>query len=260
MTDQNQQPELTLSALLMQRCANFANSEKAVEIIDKGIEKFMAEIVSDAFSTWGDFSKATKEAFKTALPGNIDSVIDLGRYNAMIEQRLRDVFATSGIANDMVDKAENILKEAMDEALLPPVIKLSTLIEAFIDYNAEYAAEERLETPDLRLQEKDSYGSHYAGFFFEREKKEESRYGTSLRSEYSLKNHLHMRAIDGELLDGDQVYEVYSATIDDTLIQRIVTTNSIRSKWEKMIFALFYGQSKICIDCDPDDYSYPGYN
>ncbi|WP_260523989.1 hypothetical protein [Serratia sp. PL7] len=69
-----------------------------------------------------------------------------------------------------------------------------------------------------------------------------------------------MRAIDGELLDGDQIYEVYSATIDDTLIQRIVTTNSIRSKWEKMIFALFYGQSRICIDCDPDDYSYLGYN
>lgn len=257
MTDQNQQPELTLSALLMQRCAMFANSEKAVEIIDKGIEKFMGDIVSDAFSTYGEFSKATKEAFKTALPGNIDSVIDLGRYNAMIEQRLRDVFATSGIANDMASKAENVLKEALDETLLPPIIKLSTLIEAFIDYNAEYAAEEQLEAPDLRLKEEDRYGSHYAGFFFSREKKEESRYSTSTYPEYSLKNHLHMRALDGELLDGDQVYEVYSATIDDALIQRIVITDCIRSKWEKMMFALFYGQSKVCIDCDPDDYSYP---
>jgi hypothetical protein len=241
----------------MQRCAKFANSERAVEIIDKGIEKFMGDLVSDAFSTYGEFSKTTKEAFKAALPGNIDSVIDLSRYNAMIEQRLRDVFATSGIANDMVTKAESALKEAMDETLLPPIIKLSTLIEAFIDDNAEYAAEEQLETPDLRFKEDDRYGSRYVAFFFDREKKERSRYSTQEHSEYSLKNHLHMRAIDGELLDGHQVYEVYSATIDEKLIQCIVTTNCIRSKWEKMMFALFYGQSKICIDCDPDDYSYP---
>ncbi|CNF64560.1 Uncharacterised protein [Yersinia enterocolitica] len=36
----SQQPtELPLSALLTQRCVEFSNSPKAVEIIDKGIEK-----------------------------------------------------------------------------------------------------------------------------------------------------------------------------------------------------------------------------
>ncbi|RUR99411.1 hypothetical protein KHDHEBDM_01692 [Pectobacterium polaris] len=29
---------------------------------------------------------------------------------------------------------------------------------------------------------------------------------------------------------------------------------------EKMMFALYYGQSKIIIDCDPDDFYYPHYD
>jgi hypothetical protein len=60
-----------------------------------------------------------------------------------------------------------------------------------------------------------------------------------------------MRAIEGEQIDGDQVFEVYSAKIDDQFVQRIVNTTGLRSKWEKMVFALYYGQSKIVIDCDP---------
>lgn len=247
---------LTIAEVLSERMKAMATSETMLAILDKRIEKCLTDIVDDAFSSWGDFSKGAKEAFKAALPGNLDSVIDLGRYNTMIEQRLRDAFADSNISNDMMAKAERALKDAMDDKSLPPVIMLSALIQAFIDDNAEYACEEQQETPDLRLEEDNRYSNKYAHFYFDKSKKE-SRYG-SKDSVYNLDNNLAMRAIPGEEINGNQVYEVYSAKIDDQFVQRMVNTNLMNRDWEKMVFALYYGQSKICIDCDPDDFSYPG--
>lgn len=246
--------------VLAERITEFSTSPKMLEIIDKKIESCLSGVIDDVFGRWSDFSKGAEAAFKAALPGNIDSVIDLGRYNAMIETRLRETFASSGIANDMIAKAEAALKEAMDETLFPPVIKLSTLLEAFIDDHKEQAREEGWECPDFRLIESESVlTAEYRHFYFDKSKESSGRY-SSQRSQYSLANCLDMRAIEGEEIDGDQVFEVYSAKIDDEFVQRIVNTTRLRSKWEKMVFALYYGLSKVCVDCDPEDYSYPGYD
>ncbi|MBA7854167.1 hypothetical protein HV318_03785 [Enterobacter sp. RHBSTW-00901] len=250
----------SIADVLAQRITVMSTSPKMLEIIDKRVEKFLVDVIDDSFSSWGDFSKGAKEAFKNALPGNIDSVIDLARYNSMIADRLSAVFASSNITNDMVQKAEKALKNAMEEDLLPPVIKLSVLLEAFIDDHAEQAREENWEFPDFRLIDSESVlSTEYKHFYFDKSKEGYSRY-SSERSKYSLDNCLDMRAIEGEQIDGDQVFEVYSAKIDDQFVQRIVNTTGLRSKWEKMVFALYYGQSKIVIDCDPDDYGYPGYD
>lgn len=259
-------PELlnkTIADVLAERITIFSTSPKMLEIIDKKIESCMTSVVDDVFGRYSDFSKSAEKAFKASLPGNIDSVVDLGRYNSMVEQRLRDAFANSGIANDMVQKAEAVLKEAMDEKLLPPVIKLSAFIEAYIEGNAQRASEEGWEKPDLRFHDDDnSYLTRdYKDFYFEENIEGGSRYSSySSRSIHSLKNYLRLRSIDGEMFEGEQVYEVWSAKIDDEYVQKIVSISSHLSGWEKMVFALFYGQSKIIIDCDPEDYSYPGYN
>lgn len=250
----------TIAEVLAERITTFSTSEKMLEIIDKKIESCLTCVIDDALGRYSDFSKSATSAFKQALPGNIDSVIDLGRYNSMVQDRLRAVFASSGIANDMIAKAEKALKDAMQEELLPPVIKMSTLLEAFIECYAEEASEDRWERPDFRLKESDSYlSSTYQHFYFDKQKEERSSYSRE-RSDYQLANRIDMRAIDGETIDGDQVYEVYSAQIEDRLIQHIVSTDLINTKWEKMMFALYYGQSKICIDCDPDDYAYPWFD
>lgn len=247
----------TIAEVMAERITAFSTSPKMLEIIDKKIESCMIGVIDDALGRYSDFSKIAEKAFKAALPGNIDSVIDLGRYNSMVQDRLREAFASSGIANNMVAKAEKVLKDAMQEELLPPVIKLSTLLEAFIDHYAGEASEDRWECPDFRLKESESIlSTEYQHFYFDKQKEEFSSYSRE-RSDYQLANRIDMRAIEGEMIDGDQVYQVYSAQIEDKLIQHIVSTDLINTKWEKMIFALYYGQSKIVIDCDPDDYNYP---
>lgn len=250
----------TIAEVLAERITQFSTSPKMLEIIDKKIENCLTGVMDEVLGNWSDFSKDAKQAFKASLPGNIDSVIDLGRYNAMIETRLREIFASSGIANDMIAKAEAVLKNAMDEKLLPPVIKLSTLLDAFIEEHAELAREEGWESPDFRLIDSEvcSLSHEYKHFYFDKTQ-ENNRYSSS-RSKFSLANCLDMRALEDEQIDGDQVFEVYSAKIDDTFVQHFISTDLVNTKWEKMMFALYYGQSKICIDCDPDDYSYPGYD
>lgn len=86
----SQKPELTLSELLTQRSVQFANSPKAVEIIDQGIEKLFKELVSDAFRSYGDFGKQLTDAMKAALPTNINDVIDLPKYNHMVIAQMRE--------------------------------------------------------------------------------------------------------------------------------------------------------------------------
>ncbi|EJF8031387.1 hypothetical protein M9M37_001850 [Escherichia coli] len=248
----------SIGEVLAGRIAAFSTSPKMLEIIDSKIESCVNGIVNDVFSNYSDFSKSTKEAFRAALPGNMENVIDLGRYNDMITQRLRETFASSGVADSMMVKAEKMLKEVMDESLLPPVIKLSEFLEAFIDAYAGQAAEDGWERPDIRLIDSEySMLSHdYKSLYFDKSPDPESRiYGQ--RSQYRLDNNISMRDLEGETIDGHQVYEVYSAKIDERHVQHIVSTNLIKSRWKKMVFALYYGQSKICIDCDPDDYYYP---
>lgn len=250
----------TIADLLADRIRQTSTSTKMLEIIDKRVEQFLTNIVDDAFSSYGDFSKGAKEAFKAALPGNIGNTIDLQRYNAMIEQRLCDVFASSGLANNLIEKAEVALKEAMGEELMPPVIMLSDLINAFIKANLRNADEGRWERPDLRLKESEAlYSSGYMRFYFDKEKESFSSY-SSERSDYRLANSLSLSPDEGKEIDGNQVYTVYAAQIEGEHVQHIISTRLIRNDWEKMVFALYYGQSKICIDCDPDDgdFYYPG--
>lgn len=249
----------SIADVLAQRITALSTSPQMLEIIDKRVEKFLTDVIDDSFSSWGEFSKGAKDAFKKALPGSIESVIDLERYNAMIADRLNAVFAQSNIANDMVQKAEKALKDAMQDDLLPPVIKMSELVEAYIADHAERAREEGWERPDFRLEQSDSFlSTEYWHFYFDTHK-EESRH-SSERSKYQLENCLDMRVLKDEAIGDDEVCEVYSAKINDKFVQRIISTTGVRSKWEKMVFALYYGQSKICLDCDPDDHYYPGYD
>lgn len=247
---------LSLPELLAQRVTAFSTSPAMLEIIDKHVAKFVEEIVKDSFCTYGDFGKGVKEAFKGALPGSIDTVIDLGRYNAMIEERLRVVFASSNIANDMVAKAEGVLRETLDEELLPPVIKLSAFIEAFISDNADDAAESGWERPTVKIEDGSYPCSEYRQIYFDKrsEDSQRNRYSTST---FRPENRLAIAPVKGEEFEGEQVYRVYAASLNDKLIQDYLSTDLIRDDWQKMMFALYYGQSKIIIDCDEGDFYYP---
>ena len=56
------------------------------------------------------------------------------------------------------------------------------------------------------------------------------------------------------MFEGEQIYLMYTAAIDDKLVQDHLSTDLIRGDYEKIMFALYYVQSKINIDFDPDDF------
>ncbi|MDM2816921.1 hypothetical protein [Citrobacter sp. Cpo102] len=250
--------DLTLSALLTQRCVEFSHSKKAVEIIDNGIEKMFKELVDDAFRSYGDFGKSAREAFKAALPANIDNLIELSRYNEMIANALRTKWTESGIADDMLRKADEALAEVMQDNSVPEYIKLSTIFDGFIEDNREEAFENQWEAPDFRLEEERGFIHLY---FDKRPDKDfdSLRYSSRTeRNKYELEHNLAARIVDCEQVDGHPVYEIYSAKLDDTEIRKITSLGLVRSNWERALVALYYGQSKLVLDCDPDDYAYPG--
>ncbi|MNN48994.1 hypothetical protein D3C81_1634970 [compost metagenome] len=50
---------------------------------------------------------------------------------------------------------------------------------------------------------------------------------------------------------------MYAAKIDN---EKISQTLKFRSEFEKMVAALYFGSSKILVDCDEDEFSYGIYD
>lgn len=256
----------TLQQLLTDRIAVYTNSDRPVELIDAGIDKMFKDMVDDTFRSYGDFSKTIKEAVKAALPANVSDFVQLERYNALIANALKERWASLGVESSLVEKANGAIDEIFsDGGVLKSEYKLSELMEAFIEDNKEQAAEERWEAPEVRLETKDSYGMTCVHLYFDPEPEESYRqggYARSGRSEYQLKHALHMRVeserkTEDRFREDDQVCDVYSAQLDD---KKIGVAMSLRTKWQKMVAALYFGNAKLVIDCDPQDFSYGLYD
>lgn len=159
------------------------------------------------------------------------------------------------------DSISQLIHADIDEVLtkdqLPEVVSLQDLLEAFIDNHKESAAEERWERPDIRFQESEYGGLH---IYFDKKPKEESPYSGRERSEYNLDNAIHI-SFDKRGNDRDdkgrQIGTVYAARIDN---EKIGQTLRFRSKFEKLLAALYFGASKILVDCEEDDFSYGIYD
>ncbi|MFJ4133867.1 hypothetical protein [Pseudomonas cyclaminis] len=141
-----------------------------------------------------------------------------------------------------------------------PMISLQALMEAFVEDHKESAAEERWEHPDIRFQPSDYGGLH---IYFDKKPKDHSASSysrSSERSEYMLDNAIHI-SFDRNGKDRDEkgreVGTVYSAKIDG---EKISQTLRFRSPFEKMVAALYFGSSKIIVDCDEDEFSYGIYD
>lgn len=252
--------EQTLQALLAERVTAFANSDKPVEIIDEHVKKMFTSVVDSCFGRYGDMGKQVEEAIKAALPANLTTIFELTRYNAMIAAALKEKWESSGVEADMVRLAQQQIDEVLNKDAMPEVISLQALMEAFVDDHKESAAEEHWEHPDIRFQPSDYGGLH---IYFDKTPKDHgaSTYSrSSERSEYMLGNAIHI-SFDRNGKDrdekGQEVGTVYSAKIDG---EKISQTLRFRSPFEKMVAALYFGSSKIVVDCDEDEFSYGIYD
>jgi hypothetical protein len=256
----------TLQQLLTDRVAAYTSSERPVELIDAGIDKMFKELVDSTFRSYGDYADKMKEALKAALPANVGDFIQLGRYNALIANALKDRWAGLGVESSLIEKANKAIDDLFsDGGVLKSEYKLSELMAAFIDEYKEQAAEERWEAPEVRLETKDSYGMTSIHLYFDPEPEDSYRqggYARSGRSEYQLKHALHMRVeserkTEDRFREDEQVCDVYSARLDE---KKIGVAMSLRTKWERIVAALYFGNAKLVVDCDPQDFSYGLYD
>lgn len=254
--------EQTLQQLLAERVTIYAQSDRPRELIDEGIEKLFKEVIGDAFRSYGDFGGAIKEAVKAALPANVSDVFELQRYNALVANALRERWAAAALQSTVLDQADKVIAEVLDgDGLITGEISLRALLDEFIIEHKDQAAEERWSEPEIRFEESEGGSTTFLYIGFDPEP-ENSRdrfvYSSDKRSIHSLKHSLHVH-IKGERETGDRFRpeerfgEVIGAKLDDT---KIAVNMRVRTKWERMLASLYFGNAVLVIDCDEDEFSY----
>lgn len=252
----------TLQDLLSERVALFCASEKPVELIDSAIEKLMKDLMDNAFRSYGDFADKMKEAIKAALPANVQDFIQLEKYNAIIAETLRKRWHDAAQDSSLVENAHKVIDQVLSkDGLIGKEIKLSKLIEEFIDQHKEEASEEHWEAPEFRMQKGDDGFIH---LYFDPEPEDHWRqagYSRGSRSDYDLKHALHLRI--EETIEPVQNWkqpeykgQIYSAKLDD---KKISLDLNLYHKWEQILAALYFGNAILHVDCDPEDFSYGLY-
>lgn len=254
--------EQTLQQLLAERVAAYADSERPKELIDAGIDKLFKDVVDDAFRSYGDFGKAIKAAVAQALPAKVENMFELGRYNALVANALKQRWEAAAVESTLLTQAHKAIDEVLDQSFITGEVSLRMLLDEFIEKHKEEAAENHWEHPEIRFEESDDF----LHIYFDPEPEEAFRdTGYSRRSErsqYQLKHALHLR-ITGKKETGitwhpfNLIGEVYSAKLDD---KKIAANMQIYAKWERMLASLYFGNATLVVDCDADDISYGLYD
>ena len=250
--------ELTLSELLTQRCVEFANSEQAVEIIDKSITKLFTSVVDDAFRSYSDFGQAFKSAMEDALPANIEDVVDLKKYNTLVTEKMRNSWENSGIEADLQGKVTALVKDFTSDDESPKYIKASDLWKAFIEEKSQSAMESGWESPQVFINDE------HDGFIqvgIHPEERSTSRYSYNSVSAYNCDYNFHFSvqrtgAYNSEplLQDGNNVYELIAGKVNNKILGKKII--KAYSRFDKLVLALYYGGSFLVWDESPEDICY----
>lgn len=246
----------TLAELLCERVTEFANSPKAIEMIDVGIEKMFKGVVDDCFGRYSDMSKLVQKSVEAAMPANMSTLFELKRYNAIITESMKRQWENAGLEADMQKRLGELLDETLKVHDYPPVILLSEFMNAFIEANQQEAFENGWEAPKV-IYEDDGDGFHH--LYFDKDPNENSY---SVRSKYSLEYRIAMHVVDGETHNVKDWRERDIALPVCTVYSALLDCNPISSKlnpckFDRMVQAVYFGMSKIAIDCDPEDICYP---
>lgn len=248
--------EKTLAALLCERVTEFANSPKAVEMIDTGIEKMFKGVVDDCFGHYSDMSKMVKKTVEAAMPANMSSMFELKRYNAIIAESMKRLWESAELETDMQKRLAELLDETLKAHDYPPVILLSEFMNAFVEDNKREAFESGWEAPKV-IYEDDGEG--FCHLYFDKDPTESSY---STRSKYSLEYRIAMHIADNETHNVKDWREQDIALPVGSVYSALLNCNPISSnfnpgKFDRIVQAVYFGLSKIAIDCDPEDICYP---
>lgn len=255
----------TLQELLNDRVAAYVAGPRPQELIDAGLDAMFKDVVTDAFRSYGDFTKEFKTAFAQALPANVSDMLHLAKYNTLVAEALKARWAEAAVSETMLAKANAAISEILEEAPLQGEVMLSQLLQAFVDEHKESAAEEHWEAPELRFEDGDSSHCESLHIYFDKEPEQSSSshsiHSRRQRNNYELGNALHImieekRENPNRHPSTVEIGRLYSAKLDGTPINKELRYHG---KWERLVAALYYGQARLVIDCDQHDFTYGIY-
>lgn len=253
----------SLSTAIAAHCTAFEQSPEFADMVRKHVTSLYEEAIKDTFR-WGEFPKAVKKALEEALPANISELVDLPRYNLLMAKELASTWEGNAVSERLVTSMRGHVLEFVKSHEVPKYIKASDLWAAFIKEHEEEAAQEGWETPSVLMQYSD-YGSFMVGL--EKAPEEKSSFSSRSRSKdhaFQFANNLYFtKEITYEdrekldvLHDGKPVWRLFSGALEGDALGKKV--HQFRSDFEKLVAALYYGDSLLVLNADDaDDIHYP---
>lgn len=255
--------EINLSNLainLAEHCNRFEESQEYQDMLKSRVEKLYKDAIDDVFR-WGDFPNRVKEAVKGAMPANVSDFVDLAKYNSLVVSTLKATWESSGIENNAVQQIQSSSMKIIEEMKIPEFVLMSELFEAFIEDNAEEAAQENWEKPYILMKESEnSYLNEYWQIGFEAA---EETYRSSKTHGFQFENCLNICAVYTDYgnktfkMHGEfKCYELYAGKVREIILgKKIVDPHT---KFEKLMCALYYGNAfLVWDDLNPEELYYP---
>lgn len=247
----------SLAADIAKHCAEFEQSPEYAEMIRSHVKKLYDEAIKDTFR-WGAFPDSVKKALEQALPANITDIVDLPRYNLLMARTLAEQWEAEAVSDQAVKHMQDLVLKFTQEDVTPEFINASDLWAAYIAGYAEEALHEGWEAPHVVTTDED--GFFYIGMC--KEPESSSRYGGGKDKPYHCDVYLGFhQATDKDrkaIKEGRyDTYTLFAGKLEhsDALGKKPV---QFRSKFEKLVGALYYGNSKLVLDDGGDDIYYPG--
>lgn len=254
----------SLASAIAAHCAEFEKSPEFADMVRKHVTSLYEEAIKDTFR-WGEFPRAVKKALEEAMPANISDLVDLPRYNLLMAKELAATWEGNAVSERLVTSMREHVVEFVKWHEVPKYIKASDLWAAFVKEHEEEATQEGWESPAVLMAYSD-YGSFMVGL--EKAPEQSSSYSTRSRSKdhaFQFANNLYFtketnyedRVTVDVLHDGKPVWRLFSGALDGDALGKKV--HQFRSDFERLVGALYYGDSLLVLDCDDaDEIYYPG--
>lgn len=254
----------SLATAIAAHCSEFEKSPEFADMVRKHVTSLYEEAIKDTFR-WGEFPRAVKKALEEALPANISELVDLPRYNLLMAKELAATWEGNAVSERLVTSMREHVLEFVKSHEVPQYIKASDLWAAFVKDHEEEATHEGWEAPSVLMAYSD-YGSFMVGL--EKAPEQSSSYSTRSRSKdhaFQFENNLYFtkqtayedRETVDVLHDGKPVWRLFSGALEGDALGKKV--HQFRSDFEKLVAALYYGDSLLVLDADDaDEICYPG--
>ncbi|WP_145517650.1 hypothetical protein [Yersinia mollaretii] len=277
MTDEKQianpalsEPKATsLAADIAAHCLAFEQSPEYSAMIQRHVSSLYDKAIKETFE-WGDFPRAVKKALEEALPANISQMVDLPRYNILMAKKLEESWALNAVGERLTAGMQKMVLDFVKTDETPKYIKASDLWKAYINEHKEEAASEGWERPEV-LMEMGDHDTFRVGIDQEPASERSSLYGSSKCPKthpFEFKDNLYFMRV-GEYegngrhqekvwaeVDDLPVYSLYSGEVNGYSLGKKVIT--FRGDYEKLVAALYYGDSLLLLDeHDADEVYYP---